>query len=49
MTCILEGGCPCTNTVCKNWGDCAKCIKRHTEEVDLAVACQRDKKPVRDN
>lgn len=49
MTCMLEGGCTCTNVTCNNWGDCIKCIKRHVEESDVAVACQRDKKPVKTN
>ena len=43
MNCLLKNGCPCTNETCPNHGDCAKCIRRHVEEVPHAkVFCMRD-------
>ncbi|MFZ7101876.1 MAG: hypothetical protein ACOWWO_04340 [Peptococcaceae bacterium] len=42
MNCLLEKGCPCNNLQCPNHGDCAKCIKRHLEEVEAKVYCMRE-------
>lgn len=44
MSAICKGECPCQNTKCPRFGDCAQCIEQHrkTPPQDI-VACQREK------